>query len=67
MISDERAENDADLRALLARHDVKIYRVAARLNAHPSTLSLWLHGKKPLTPDLAARIAAAIADEARSA
>jgi len=46
---------------------VSIYHVATRLGVHPSTLSRVLHGHAPLTPDLAARIMAAIGAEARRA
>lgn len=52
----------ADLRADLARANVPRYRVAARVPINPSALSAVLNEKAPLSPEMAARIAGAIAE-----
>jgi hypothetical protein len=58
----------ADLRADLARADRHIYEVAPLVPMHPARLGQVLRGKLPLTPELAARIHAAIrGEEIRSA
>jgi plasmid maintenance system antidote protein VapI len=57
----------ADLRASIAYARLYLFQVAAALGVHPSTLSLQLNERRPLTPDQARRIAAVInrlADEA---
>jgi plasmid maintenance system antidote protein VapI len=55
----------ADLRAELARRRLPIFRVAARLDVHPTTLGKVLNERLPLSPELASRIASAIEAEAR--
>jgi len=50
----------ADLRALLARARLPIYKVAARVGLHPCTLSLYLHGHRPVPESLAEAIARAV-------
>ncbi len=58
----------ADLRALLARHQVPIYRLAPLVNLHPGRLGQMLNGRVPLSVDVARRIEQAIQEEgARSA
>jgi plasmid maintenance system antidote protein VapI len=57
----------ADVRAAIARDKLKLYLLAARVQVHPSRLSLIVNGHAPLTPDLAQRLAQAIAEETRSA
>jgi plasmid maintenance system antidote protein VapI len=57
----------ADVRAAIARDKLKLYLVAARVQVHPSRLSLIVNGRAPLTPELAERLAQAIAEESRSA
>jgi plasmid maintenance system antidote protein VapI len=59
--------NADDLRAEVARRDVKGYRIAVHLQCHPSKVSLLLHGKLPLTPEIAEAIRNAIEREAESA
>jgi plasmid maintenance system antidote protein VapI len=54
-----------DIRAELARQRVKLYKVAARVAIHPTRLSLILQERTALGPDVAARIMAAIMEEAR--
>lgn len=46
----------ADLRAMLARERITIYKIAAAINLHPSRLSLIINEHAPLTPELALRI-----------
>lgn len=50
----------SDLRALIARARVPVYRVAARVGLHPSTLSLFLNGRRPLTEALARAVVEAV-------
>jgi plasmid maintenance system antidote protein VapI len=57
----------ADVRAAVARHKLKLYLLGARVRVHPARLSLIVNGHVPLTTDLAARLAQAIAEETRSA
>jgi len=42
------------------RQSVPIYYLAARVGLHPAHLGQVLRGKRPLTPELAARIEAAL-------
>jgi hypothetical protein len=58
------APSAADLRAAIARAQVKVFLVAARVGIHPVSLSRRLHGRIPLEQDLARRILAAIEAEA---
>jgi DNA-binding transcriptional regulator YdaS (Cro superfamily) len=53
----------ADLRAEMARRQVEIYRLSARIGLHPSHLGQVLRGRRPLPPDLAERIERAIREE----
>ena len=57
----------ADLRAEIARHRIRLYKLGARADIHPSILSQLVNGHAPLTPSLAERISTAIRDEVRSA
>jgi plasmid maintenance system antidote protein VapI len=57
----------ADIRAAVARHKLRLYLLAARIQVHPARLSLIVNGHAPLTPELAERLARAIAEEAPSA
>jgi plasmid maintenance system antidote protein VapI len=50
-----------DIRAELARHRIPFYKLAAAISMHPVRLSAVLNERRPLSPDLAARIAEAIA------
>ena len=59
------APTAADLRAALARARVPIYVVAARVGAHPATLSRRLNGHWPLSEELARRLLEVIDAEAR--
>jgi hypothetical protein len=56
----------ADLRALLARHQIPIYRLAPLVNLHPGRLGQMLNGRVPLPADIAERIQQAL-EEVRSA
>jgi plasmid maintenance system antidote protein VapI len=50
----------ADLRALLARHEIRRYEIAPAVGLNPAKLGRLLNGREPLTPQLAQRIADAI-------
>ena len=50
----------ADLRALVARVRMSRYQLAARIGMHPTTLGMVLNERRPLPPDLAARILVAL-------
>jgi plasmid maintenance system antidote protein VapI len=56
----------ADFRALIAYHALRIYEFAPVVGLHPSRLSLVLHGRAPLTADLAERLTRAIEEAARA-
>jgi plasmid maintenance system antidote protein VapI len=56
-------KNAADLRAAVARYNLKLYLLGARVGVHPSRLSLVVNGRAPLTPELARRLAEAISEE----
>jgi plasmid maintenance system antidote protein VapI len=45
-----------ELRFEILRRDVRLYRLAARLDVHPSRLGRMLRGREPLSESLAARI-----------
>jgi hypothetical protein len=53
----------ADLRSDRARANRRLYEIAPLVGMHPARLGQVLLGKLPLTPDLAARIQAAIRGE----
>lgn len=57
----------ADLRALVARARVSRYQLAARVGMHPTTLGMVLNERRPLPPDLAARVIEALRDARESA
>jgi hypothetical protein len=50
----------SDLRAALARHQLRIFLVGAQANIHPVRLGRLLSGKTPLPPGVAEKIAVAI-------
>jgi hypothetical protein len=53
----------------VARHQLKVYEVAARVGMHPTRLGAVLNERLPLRPDLAVRIREAVdavASERRS-
>jgi plasmid maintenance system antidote protein VapI len=52
------------LRALIARHRVRLYRLAAVVEVSPTRLSGMLNEHRPLPPDLAVTIARTIVEEA---
>lgn len=54
-----------DLRAEVARVRARAFRVAARLDMHPSTLSLILNGHRAFDQALAERVVAALKLEQR--
>jgi len=60
------ADPAADLRAEIARHRIAIYHLAAIVGLHPSHLGQVLSGRRPLSPELAARIQNALCKEADS-
>jgi plasmid maintenance system antidote protein VapI len=53
----------ADLRALLARHEIRRYEIAPAVGLNPAKIGRLLNGREPLTPQLAQRIADAIQRE----
>ena len=56
----------ADLRALLARHEIRRYEIAPSVGLNPAKIGRLLNGREPLTPEVAQRIADAIAREIES-
>jgi plasmid maintenance system antidote protein VapI len=56
-------ETRDSIRFEILRRDVKLYRLAARLDVHPSRLGRILRGREPMTEDLAARLRTAIEAE----
>lgn len=52
----------ADFRAIIGRHRILIYRLAAVVGLSPNRLSLVLNERSPLTPALAARLKAALVE-----
>ena len=54
------ADPAAELRAEVARQQIPIYRLASLVNVHPSNLGQILRGRRPLTPEMAARIERAL-------
>jgi plasmid maintenance system antidote protein VapI len=57
----------ADLRAEIARRDIPVYILAARLPMHPVRLGRLLRGRLTLTPEMAVRILRALEEETRVA
>jgi hypothetical protein len=57
----------ADLRAERARAQRSIYELAPIVRIHPSRLGMLFNGRLPLSPDVAARILAALQGERESA
>ncbi len=55
----------ADLRAEIARHQLRLYELAGDIQCHPGRLGQMLRGALPLPPEVAERLRRAI--EARSA
>ena len=55
MVEEERKRR-ADLRADIARSELRIYRIAAACGVHPSYLSSMIHGRVPLTEEMAAKV-----------
>ena len=56
------AESAGDLRAEIARRQLVIYEIAPKVGLHPAHLGQVLRGRRPLTPDLATRIRAALSE-----
>jgi plasmid maintenance system antidote protein VapI len=56
-------ETRDELRFEIVRRDVRLYRLAARLDVHPSRLGRILRGREPLSEALAERIRQAIEAE----
>jgi len=56
------AESAVELRAEIARQMVPIYRLAPRVGLHPAHLGQVLRGRRSLSPELAARIRAALSE-----
>ena len=50
----------ADLRAEIARRQIRLYDLAALVGRHPAGLGQMLRGRRPLTPELAERIRQAL-------
>jgi plasmid maintenance system antidote protein VapI len=56
------AESAVELRAEIARQMVPIYRLAPSVGLHPAHLGQVLRGRRALSPELAARIRAALSE-----
>lgn len=54
----------ADLRAEVARHQLRLYTLAPRVGLNPGRLGQVLSGRLPLSAEMASRIASAIEDVA---
>jgi hypothetical protein len=63
-MSDALPVSSDDLRAAIARSGIHAYLVGARARINPIRLSRILHGREPLTTELAARILTAVDQEA---
>jgi hypothetical protein len=50
----------ADLRAKIARRQLRLYQLAPEIGCHPSRLGILLTGRVPLPAPMASRIDAAI-------
>lgn len=59
MVFHEQDELAAQLRAEVARANVPYFKIAARADVHPATLSALLHGRRPIPTHVAERIFAA--------
>ena len=55
-------ESAVELRAEVARQMVPIYWLAPKVGLHPAHLGQVLRGRRPLSPELAARIRAALSE-----
>jgi plasmid maintenance system antidote protein VapI len=53
-------ESARELRAEIARRQLVIYELAPKVGLHPAHLGQVLRGRRPLNPDLATRIRAAL-------
>ncbi len=60
---DQVVPSAGDLRALIARRQVEIYKLAALVDVHPGRLSQMLKGTIPLPDEVAQRVAAALQEE----
>jgi plasmid maintenance system antidote protein VapI len=58
------APTAGDLRAEIARRRLKLYVLAPLVRMHPNNLSQVLRERRPLTPDLAARLMRVIGEAA---
>ena len=54
------ADSAGELRAEIARRQLIIYELAPKVGLHPAHLGQVLRGRRPLNPDLATRIRAAL-------
>lgn len=57
-------ETAADFRAVIAYHNLRIYQLAPQVGLHPARLSLVLHERAPLHPELRDRLWRAIQEAA---
>lgn len=53
----------ADLRAELARRQIPLYKLAARVGLHPGRLGMVLNGRAALSSELAQRIVRMLRDQ----
>ncbi len=56
-------ETAADLRAMVARRQIPLYQLAARVNLNPQRLGQMLRERIPLSPEVAARLHEALAGD----
>jgi plasmid maintenance system antidote protein VapI len=61
----ETDKSAASLRALIAVRGVHVYRVAGVMRLHPTRLSAYLHGRLPVSPELASRVVRAVEELSR--
>jgi hypothetical protein len=62
MTPSEAAPSPADLRAAIARADLRLYLVAAMAGMHPNRLSAYLGGRLPITPEIGQRVLRAVGE-----
>ena len=56
-----------DLRAEIARRQVRLYQLAGQIGVHPGRLGQMLNERLPMTDDVAARVEQALRDSSPAA
>ena len=57
---DAKPVTPADFRAAIARRRIQLYKIAALVGVHPTSLGLVLDERRPLRPVVAAKLLAAL-------